>query len=461
MSRKRRTQSKRAKRAKQERRAARRSHPERRPDICQSLEFGVRGSYHSNRYFIEMNVDPKRHTATYIHEYWHYLQNISTLHGIKSFLVTQQLLAQFSHTMQLDGTSAGDVKFSADELIKLASWTKWTDRYEGDRGPDGDIAAEVVGLAGNSVTFEALWVQKKKRKDVKFKLGAHAINESIAHIVHRHMASLLGETQPNAPAFPYSVLELLASYLVPEALDPLVIAAVGTIALQDRDPGLAVPRLLQETFAELQRGKSMSDALDLAAQQLVYPYFAGAATVAIDHDLPEIIRIHQGRTSDKAVKYLCEQKIRGLRKRLKDLIFDIRCFLNPDQTDHVNLLIAMMRDEFVPCEMSFDGKILSFHPAAEKEGELDLPQFLRVFQAQQEFMTMHLSNERFRASELLPTVRCPFYSKCTHPARNAHEVNCRTAPWRNYVASDTRCWFTLGVAATVGPGEVVKVLESK
>jgi hypothetical protein len=115
------TQAERAKRdAKHARRAARRAQVEAgRKGVCQSLEASIRGSYHPDRYFIEMNVDPANNTGTYIHEYWHYLQNISTLHGIKSFLVTQQLLARFSCTMRRDGTSAGDVSFSQGELESL------------------------------------------------------------------------------------------------------------------------------------------------------------------------------------------------------------------------------------------------------------------------------------------------------------------------------------------------------
>jgi len=41
----------------------------------------------------------------FVHEY--YLQNISTLHGLKSFEITQQLVPLFTATMNADGTSEG------------------------------------------------------------------------------------------------------------------------------------------------------------------------------------------------------------------------------------------------------------------------------------------------------------------------------------------------------------------
>jgi hypothetical protein len=160
------TQAERAKRnAKRERRAARRAQVEHgRKSVCQSFEASIRGSYHPDCYFIEMNVDPVNNAATYTHEYWHYLQNISTLHGIKSFLVTQQLLARFSGTMRRDGTSAGDGSFSQAELDSLRFWSSWNSLYEGDRGSrDGDISAKVVAVSGKSIRFDALWLQRKKR----------------------------------------------------------------------------------------------------------------------------------------------------------------------------------------------------------------------------------------------------------------------------------------------------------
>ena len=340
--------------------------------VCSSVEASVRGAYHPDRYFIEMNVDPANNAATYAHEYWHYLQNISTLHGIKSFLVTQQLLARFSRTMRRDGTSEGDAKFTSAELDDLRFWSTWRSRYEGERGPREDVSSTVVGVAGKVVTFEVLFLARPKKKDVTLTLGAHAIKESIAHVVHRQVARLIGEPQPHAPEFPYSVLERIAAYLVPEAqLDPMVIAGVGTIALLSRDPGLAVEPLLKDVSEAMRRGEPPSEALVHAAQRLVFPYFQDAARIVIDDDLPDIVRIHRGRVaSEKAVDYLCEQKKRGLQRRLEDPIFDIRGFFEPDPDSQVRNLVSLMRDAFVPCGMSFDGKVFSFHPPAGREAEL-------------------------------------------------------------------------------------------
>ena len=472
------TRAEREKRAaKRERRSLARDHApaqvENSPDVavkveqrqltlCQSFEASVRGSYHPDRYFIEMNVDPTKNVATYIHEYWHYLQNISTLHGIKSFLVTQQLLARFTRTMKRDGTSEGDDSFSRDELDSLKFWSRWRSQYEGDRGPqDGEISAKVVAISGKSITFEALWLQRKKRKDIAFTLGAHAIKESVAHIVHRTVAQLTSEPLPNAPTFPYTVLELVASHLLPDGqVTPLAIAAIGTVSLLAQDPGLAIKSLLIDLSEDLQRGYPATEALVSTARRVVFPYFEEAARVVIDHDLPDLVRIHQGRVaSAKAVEYLCEQKARGLQRRIDDPIFDIRCFFDEDPNSQISQLVALMRDAFIPCGMSFDGKVLTFHAPVQNEAELDLPQFQHAFQSQQEFMMMHLSSDRFRASSAV-RCQCPFYSKCKHPDRVAREANCQTAPWRNYAESDTRCWFTLGVAATVGTGEVGKVLDA-
>ena len=52
----------------------------------------------------------------YIHEYWHYLQNTTTIAGFYSFALSQQLMALFSHTGRspTTGESSGSAALTRD-----------------------------------------------------------------------------------------------------------------------------------------------------------------------------------------------------------------------------------------------------------------------------------------------------------------------------------------------------------
>jgi len=238
---------------------------------------------------------------------------------------------------------------------------------------------------------------------------------------------------------------------------PLVIAALGTLALLAHAPGAAVLPLFRR-YRELRPTMAAADALAKLYSENVEPELRTAAAVIKDTDLPSILDMHRGRgASEKAVEFLVGECVKGIERRLQDPLFDLRPLLDPqDGEDPVAVLIAQMTEGFVPCDMSFDGKVLSFHDGTEDELGLDLSQYLRSFHAQQEFVLMHVRGRGFVASADF-SHSCPYYSVCSHPFRSARETECRTSPWRIYTNNTPGCWFTNGVSATLGPTTIRKV----
>lgn len=398
----------------------------------------------------------------FIHEYWHYLQNITTLHGIMSFCSNQHLLSVFSNTLKQDGTSFGSYKLSEELRSKAKEFIEIRKIANGDRGRDHDehILSEVTSIVKNQITFELRWPGNYYRKSETLNLGAHIIKESIAHIVECKVARLLEMPSPKAPEFPYSVLYRIFKFIAKDIDDDSIfIAALGTLALLTLNPGLHIEPLFEEYRNLRKAQKSPSDTLLEISKNKITPFLITIYETLKNEDLNSILNSHRGRgTSEKAVKFIIEQSINGLARRIIDPLFDIRPFIETEKgVEPIEVIIEMAKNEFPPCDLSSNGKILSFLSGEEDENGLNISQYLRSFQAQQEFMMMHLKGDGFASSSELSSKTCSYYKICTHPTRTIQENNCKEKPWANYTATTIGCWFTNGVSATLGPTQIQKI----
>src|SRR5438309_1293150 len=87
------------------------------------------GSYTPHEFCIEMSAEhplvdakqsrihpiPAETLSTFVHEYIHYLQNVSTVSGFAGYHATQQLLALFSATVDKTGRSAGSGRLDQEQ----------------------------------------------------------------------------------------------------------------------------------------------------------------------------------------------------------------------------------------------------------------------------------------------------------------------------------------------------------
>ncbi len=425
---------------------------------CIDLEAALLGTYAPDRYIIDVrrSRDGGPDPLVFVHEYWHYLQNLTTLHGVKSFLATQQLVATFSRTMQPDGSSRGSEGLPEDDRRRIVTFQGFRSRAEGQRRPAFEPGArvEVVRVAGRLATLAVRAPGSNQRRMVERTLGAWVVKESVAHAVEGEVAQLLGQTPPTVPDFPYTILEQIRKLVIPDVDGPpAVLAALGTLMLVSRDPGGTIVPMLEAFASGRRSGASAVQTLDSISETMVLPELREADRKLNETDLPSILSIHRGRgASEKAVEFLVGEYRKGIGDRLNDCLFDLRPILEPRAgQDALDALLSPTKEHFVPCDMIFDGKMCTFHPPPSDAAEMHLSQYLRSFQAQQEFMMMHLSDDgTFLPSGALRR-RCPFLRACDHPTLQQHSDNCWNAPWRNKGDADAGCWFTAGVSATMGP----------
>lgn len=420
-------------------------------------EASIQGVYRPDR-FVMTVPDVLEKPLTFVHEYFHYLHNITTVHGVRSFEATQQLLAMFSRTMSLRGVSEGDRLLTPRERDFAAQYARTRRHYEGEifRETDMHVSGEVIGRTDDRLRFALKWPGVWSQREEEFRLGGRAIKESIAHLIERHVADLMGLDPPRAPEFPYAVLERLFAFLAPgEREQPLTIAALGTLALLTVDAGRAVSKLFEDYTKFRGRGLLVRDALDAVADQVVRTEYQRNADVVTGTDLPSIVEMHRGRATEKAVAFLCSESTRALKRRLKDPLFDLRPFLgNYDPEYAMRDLTELFRD-VEPCEVLLDGSVGSYRDRAKDSEGIDRTNHLMTLSAQQEFMLMHLHGEAFKPSAEVKG-RCAFLHSCTHPNATEAPTSCEQTPWAHFKNSDTGCWFSTGVMATVGKGKLIR-----
>ena len=204
----------------------------------------IAGSYRANHFllvldedtpFIEESVTGERRInqaclPVFIHEYWHYWQNVSTVSGFKSFAFTQHVLALFSRVIEPDGTSVGSRdRLTPEEQRKLAELANMQLLHDGEPGPPGcdgdfDIVFRVTRVeksnppasyGGRPIPNPTVAVhcqlerEGRSPENVSFVLGSLAIEESVAALIEERLYDGAAAA-PSVPMFPYRVVERLA-----------------------------------------------------------------------------------------------------------------------------------------------------------------------------------------------------------------------------------------------------------
>jgi hypothetical protein len=439
-------------------RSVRYAPPMRAEDLA-SVERGEVGYYLPDRYFmgvnksLEGNPDP----IVTVHEYWHYLQNTSTFHGIRSFAAIQQLVSVFSHSLSADGTSAGSDSLD-DELKDRARRFLRFRAVEDGEGIDskGGVVSEVTSIEGSRVRFDVRPERGGPGAMREYAIGALAIKESIAHLVERQLADLVGLPRPRAPEFPYSILDRVVSYTTQQVVPDLVVAAIGTYSLLTPAPFRATLDLATQYRQRVEAGASPVEAVQAAGDEIAVPNLRAGMPLVRD-SLQSICSIHQGRGMlEKAAKLIAAESTRAMERRCEDPLFDLRPLLEGEEGS-ITKLTALM-SEFPPCPMAFGDAILTFRPLSQDEQGFDDVQYLMALHSQVHFALMHVASQGFLPSSHLKKA-CPFVRTCEHPNHSLHGENCRVTPWKNYVDAKHGCWFSEGVAASIGLKGVAKATD--
>ena len=428
-----------------------------------------------------------------IHEYWHYLQNLTTVAGFISLVLQQDFAQAFSETLAVtgDGTSAGSDATGAAHSARVRELTEILDAREGELtvpGIDQDevetfritgVLEEEYALTRNGRPVPARKVVLEIEAEMsdgstetgKMLFGQACVEEGVAYLVDRKVAADgLGARAPdNSPPFPYWVLRELALTGSPVTMTALEIASLGTLSLLTPDPAGIFLSLRDDYGAARAAGRTMADALDDVWQR-IRPDVEELVRAVVEEELPGLIAMHRGRgLMESAFEWLALQYKTVLERRLREPLFDLEPFVH-NRLDRASL--SHLLRTVLPCDVIVERPgdlhdverdlILTFGMPGLAAHGYRLTDILRALEAQVDVVLSHLVGDGFIPSseveqesgslsddEVMP---CPFYTSCGLDLRRAHADVCFRRPWRILdLNRGTNCWYGAAVASALGP----------
>lgn len=464
---------------------------------------GGDSQYMANHFLIELtSADPyirdnglhdDDYYHAFIHEYWHYLQNVTTVAGLRSFSLTQILAYEFIQTLN-GRESQGSAALDSGTRKLIPGIVELYYGFGGDLGPGADwskdvVSFEVVRIDEDDLKLDLgkappgsppnpknpIIIISVKATDVSgvvhegsFTLGSIAIEESIACIVEEEIQSQTGARSEDGPLpqFPYRIVEAILKHLMKGGQSfrnfRYYSAALGTLALLSLYPGEAFIHVGRRFCRALEEGVSEDEALRLVADDFLRDFEERVKKIE-RIDLTNIVKKCQGRGLwEDAAKYLCRLISRGLNRRAADPFFDINAvFFGPERQKILSLM-----EDFPPCDVAQEhpnGRrtIYRMDTTPVEEGQFSSSDYTKILQAQQHFVFSHLcpGDAEFVDSQSIINDRermhaldscCPFFHACPLEFRRNNILVCRRTPWLAYKGASVGCWYSVSVLGAVG-----------
>jgi hypothetical protein len=423
--------------------------------------------------------------SIFIHEYVHYFHNFSTVAGAMGYILYCNLLALFSAVLDSSGHSRGQSMMEPLDKERYTDCLDYLKHMEGDSSPDPIANKDVVSINVVDVEEET-WTGRFRGEQIqrakitlrcqatlkdstvqhcRFALGTLAILEGIAYELDR-LVSLgpdgLGNGEDNAPSFPYLVLRSLGLYHLGD-IDRICLLACAVTALNTVDPARALLDCLADYSQRRIAKESATDAV-AAVLKATEPHRNAAIKTLVEHDLPEITAMFEGRSTAEFAARSTVEIFRDLfGQRISSPLLELAPFAaNKVDVSALNGFVHGV----LPCDVIQERSgnrdtpqrdlLLSFHRSPSDGICIRTTDVLRPLHAQLDFFIAHAGETGFLESALVAR-ECPFYTCCTLDYRVQHQDVCKTRPWDTFSLSQKEtCWFGLAVANTLG----TVVLES-
>lgn len=407
--------------------------------------------------------------ALHVHEYIHYLHNLTTRAGL-GCLTDILLLVQPLQAQKVDdsmGFGADDkrgvqLRATFDSLRNLKGYVKhippnykWRRvmRWEfSEVSPSQSLVPAVVIDPEQQVEFYVTaFFDDDTELQFTFSPGLDFITEGIAYEIERDIRIRAGvaesEADTHTPGFPYlafgPLLEFLAGCEVPA--DQRVV--LGTLALLAPSPSVALTSLSQlQRYEEGTSGAVMFTAI----VNDILDGFENYSGLFRDRHIPMFYKIFEGsELLSKGLQVYEKLLLKGLDVRRQRQFLELAFLREPMTIKNFKNIAANLLERVV-----FQGK-----PGGELEirwegaegSVVDLPADMReafaVLQSCIHYVQQHLKDTRFETQEPLRPTPCPFSGACTVESMAGKPEVCRSTPWEveNIAQDGTVCIYQAGV----------------
>lgn len=273
------------------------------------------GLYCPSFYFIELNTDydfinsdnnrNAQRFGVLLHEYIHFLQDITTTYGQANFSATIERFMAFVYKSYIQTNANIKVPIKLDEFENAETNHDLFSLYRGDNNeiylhkilsmeihtkPNGLI--ETYENAGEIIVY----IKTNKEESIEYRLGALGIMESMAHLIETHIYP----QNEGIYHLPYNICEIVAEELYPQLLSCKAnLVALCDVSLMYYHPGEIFYCLLVKMKSDCFIPKNIEDIYEYAYKTIgpeYLPIFADCHTRSKENinELFKINSLHEG-----------------------------------------------------------------------------------------------------------------------------------------------------------------------
>lgn len=210
---------------------------------------------HTEEDLTDLNNISEMTEATYLHEFIHFLQDITTTYGFMNISTVVDYMRLVNATAISEEKNEFVVPFepesSTDNNVK-ANWAL-KKIYLGGGKSLNDVATIVnvckcnkvieTNLGTKSAEYLVVEFEDSRKNNYKYPVGAHCICESMAYTIEK---LIYPGVLPRAPKMPYESVNIICDFLVPGFSDNLLnIVALCDVCLMFFNPGPVLYDTLQ------------------------------------------------------------------------------------------------------------------------------------------------------------------------------------------------------------------------
>lgn len=413
--------------------------------------------------------------AMFVHEWMHYLHNVSTVLGLTTFCTLTIVWSNFRRTFDGDGWSLGAAYIEPGEAHDIERQYGHMAVLRGKQSNTLPSEAVLDQVRFIRVTSRPVGVNREGELqlrqlvcEVEYKrcadqppdphqlvVGTHDILEGAAYLLEERAAMAMGTVPVRPPFDPYFLLIGIARLLAP-GLDSEVILKAALASLQYPDPPQVLPQLLACGENALSEGQEPGEAIRLEGVRLLEAGWPSAESSL--RLLEEMFPLDE--PMGRAVMQTVSRLRANLTLRRRNLFFELD-IVQRLRTD-ITALNEAIRQHGAPTliqqrrgDEGQIGRDLMYALCHQDASVEALSEGWRLMHAAFRFMGTHLRTGSLRPTAEASASQCPFFTTCADDHRRAHAEQCRRQPWLAAASASSHCDYAVAVRITRPPASEV------
>lgn len=317
-------------------------------------QFYLKNSYSPGRFMIKLDweqdlpqgsetliFDTKGKESLFIHEYIHFLQEISTAYGRmktscmlmgslqRSHQLRQSTDTEFKVPIELDQNSCNEVLYFNEKVSTLYAGTSFIPELRNIPIKIKSLKPISITVLGKQLNYLNSNIETQNGENYEITIGGEILSESMAYLAEKNFMDVnFSRSELNDP-FPYLMVNLMAELLYPEiAADDLLLYKIIDLCLSKAyNPGIAIYDFLKILRKE-EYHKDMSDDRLVSLFNAQLPQSHNLDTIG-DEVIRELNQCFQGEFYTTTINWVKELYKRANFIRLCDPIF-MKEFYTPE-----------------------------------------------------------------------------------------------------------------------------------